>query len=68
MPPSGTPLELRAASEALLTPATGGPPGGAAPSPSAQPAAYLEVLLARLGGLNREGYFDAPVDEEEAPG
>jgi hypothetical protein len=59
---------VRAASEALLlTAAAAGQPGGA-PSPAAEPAAYLEALLARLAGLNRDGYFDNPVDEEEAPG
>jgi hypothetical protein len=60
--------QVRAASEALLlTAAATGQPGGA-PSPAAEPAAYLEALLQRLAGLNREGYFDNPVDEEEAPG
>lgn len=61
------PLQLRAASEALLTAAAGGQPG-AAPSPSREPAAFLEALLARLSQLNRDGFFENPVDEEEAPG
>lgn len=60
--------QVRAASEALLlTGAAAGQPG-VAPSPAAEPAAYLEALLQRLASLNREGYFDNPVDEEEAPG
>lgn len=52
---------------ATLQAAAGGKPG-ATHSPSAAPLQYLEALLRRLGHLDREGYFESPVDEEEAPG